>query len=83
MRTLLQKLKSTKLWCAIAGIATGICIALGADATDVQIISGAVTSLVSLVTYIVTEGRIDEAAVAQTVKQVGDAAAVIGGDGNG
>jgi len=29
---MLQKFKTTKLWCAIAGITTGIAIALGADA---------------------------------------------------
>jgi len=83
MRTIWQKLKSTKLWCAVAGVATGIAIALGADASDVQIVSGAVTSLVSLVTYIITEGKIDEAAVAKTVKQVESAVDVLGGDENG
>ena len=44
-RTVLQKLKSTKLWCAIAGIATGIAIALGADAGTIQTITGAIPLL--------------------------------------
>ena len=76
-RTIFQKLKSTKLWCAIAGIATGIYIALGGDANDIQVVAGAVTSLISLVTYIVTEGKIDAAAVGKTVQDVQDAVEVI------
>ena len=72
-RTIWQKLKSTKLWCAIAGIATGIAIALGADANSIQTVTGAVTALVSLVTYIVTEGKVDAAAVGDTVGKVQDA----------
>ena len=56
-RTIWQKLKSTKLWCAIAGIAVGAAIALGVDAGTIQTVAGAVTSIAALMTYIITEGR--------------------------
>lgn len=63
---ILKKMASRKLWLAIAGVATGISVALGASLADVQSIStavqtviGCVTALVSAVTYIKTEGKID------------------------
>ena len=73
MRTMIQKLKSTKLWCAIAGMIIGIAIAMGGDTGTIQTVAGAVTSLVSLVTYIITEGRVDAAAVGQTVSDIQNA----------
>lgn len=78
MRTFFQKLKSTKLWCAIAGVAVGVAIALGGDAGTIQTVAGAVTSLVSLVTYIITEGKVDAAAVGRTVSDIQDAVEVVG-----
>lgn len=62
-RKIRQKLASTKLWCAIAGAAVGVYIALGGNTTDIQSIVGAVTALMSLATYIITEGRVDAEAV--------------------
>lgn len=78
-RTILQKLKSTKLWCALAGIALGVFIALGGDSGDIETVAGALTSLASLVTYIVTEGKVDAAAVGQTVEAVQDAVETLTG----
>ena len=54
---------SRKLWLAIIGAASGIAIALGAQESIVSEIAGAVTTLVSVVIYIVTEGAVDKAAV--------------------
>ena len=67
-RTIWQKLKSTKLWCAIAGIALGVILAVGGNGaeSDIQAIAGCVTALISAITYIVTEGKID-AASASTI----------------
>ncbi len=76
-RTILEKLKSTKLWCAIAGIATGIAIAFGADTSTIQIITGATTALISAVSYIVTEGKVDAESVKNAVGKVQDAAQAI------
>lgn len=47
----------------------GVYIALGGNATDIQSIAGAVTALMSLATYIVTEGKVD----AEAVKLAADA----------
>lgn len=73
MSTIIQKLSSRKLWMAIAGVATGVAVALGASETEITTIAGAVTALVSVVTYIVTEGKIDAAAVGAAVESVQEA----------
>lgn len=72
MKEFLRKLTSRKLWLAIAGVATGIAIALGADANEIGTISGAVVSLVSAVTYIITEGKIDAEGVKNAIVGVED-----------
>lgn len=81
---MLNKLTSRKLWIAIAGVATGIAIALGADASDIQTVAGAVTAVMSAVTYIVTEGKIDAEAVKNAAQGVQDGVAALqnGGDKN-
>ena len=70
---ILRKLSSRKLWLAIAGVATGIAMALGVEATDVSTVAGAITALVSVVTYIVTEGKVDAESVKNTIEITGDA----------
>lgn len=60
---MIQKLTSRKLWMAIAGVAVGIATILGVDGSDVNVIAGAVTSLASIITYILTEGKIDSVRV--------------------
>lgn len=77
---MLKKLTSRKLWIAIAGVATGIAIALGANASDIQTVAGAVTAVVSAVAYIITEGRIDAEAVKNAVEGVQDGLAVLQDD---
>ena len=57
------KIKSRKLWLAILNAAAGIAIALGADNNIVQIALGAGLALLSAVSYIVVEGKVDAAAV--------------------
>ena len=59
MVNILRKLTSRKLWMAIAGVATGIAMILGADGSEINSIAGAVTSLGSIMTYIVVEGKVD------------------------
>ena len=58
-----EKIKSRKLWLAILNAAAGIAIALGADNNIVQIAIGAGLALLSVVSYIVVEGKVDAAAV--------------------
>ena len=65
-----QKLTSRKLWACIAGVVMGIGIAFGLDGDTITTVAGAVTSLVSIITYVVTEGKIDAAAVNQAYVDV-------------
>ena len=79
MSNFIRKLMSRKLWMAIAGVATGIALALGADASEIQTVTGAVTALVAAVAYIITEGKVDAESVKNAVEGVQDAVEVIGG----
>lgn len=51
----------------------GLCMAFGIDEGAVSTISGAVTSIISIVIYIYTEGKIDAAAVKDAVDDIKDA----------
>lgn len=68
-----SKLMSRKLWLALAGVVVGIATVLGVDGGDISTIAGAIVSVVSVVTYITTEGRIDAASVGQAAGAVQDA----------
>ena len=72
MKAFLKKLSSRKLWLAIAGVATGIAVALGVDAGDLSTVTGAVTAVISVVVYIVTEGKIDAESVKNAIVDVQD-----------
>ena len=67
-----KKLGSRKLWLALAGVFTGVALILGADAEEIQTIAGAITSLISVIVYITTEGKIDAEAVKQTILEIQD-----------
>ncbi|MEA4914775.1 MAG: hypothetical protein VB061_09415 [Christensenella sp.] len=59
----LKNLLSRKFLLALIGAASGLAIALGADADFVQVLVGAATALASVVSYIVMEGKVDSEAV--------------------
>lgn len=82
MNKIFRKLSSRKLWMAIAGIATGIAMAFGTDTADIGTIAGAVTALVSAVTYIIVEGKVDAEGVKTTIIEVQEAIDTIK-DGDG
>lgn len=78
---MVEKLMSRKLWMAIAGIATGISMVLGVDSTEITSVAGGVVALISCVTYIITEGKIDAEGVKTTIIEVQEAVDTItGGD---
>ena len=79
MNEILRKLSSRKLWMALAGIFTGVAMALGADSTDVSEVAGAATAIVSVVTYIVTEGKIDAESVKNAIIEIQDGVEAIEG----
>ena len=82
MKEVLRTLSSRKLWLAIAGIATGVSIALGADASEVETIAGAITTLISALTYIIVEGRVDAESVKNSIIEIQDAVEMLEGDVN-
>lgn len=63
MKNILAKIQSRKFLTCVAGIIMGICMVFGLDEGTINTIAGAVTAVVSIATYIYTEGKIDAAAV--------------------
>ena len=74
MNNFIRKLTSRKLWLALAGVATGVAMVLGIDGTEITSVAGAVTALASVITYIITEGKVDAAAVKTAVEATQEAA---------
>lgn len=79
MDKILQKLTSRKLWLALAGVVTGIAVILGVDGGEITTVAGAVVSLFSVVTYIITEGKIDAEGVKKAVIDTQEAITTIEG----
>ncbi len=69
-----RKLSSRKLWAAVAGIVTGLAMVFGLDEGTMSSVAGAVVSVSSVVAYIITEGKVDEAAAKKAVEEVKAAA---------
>ena len=77
---IIQKLTSRKLWMAIAGIATGLALVFGVDGGDISNVAGAITAVVSVITYIAAEGRVDAESVKNAVEAAENAVNTIGGE---
>lgn len=67
-----RKLTSRKLWAAIAGVVTGIAMVFGLDENIISTVAGAVVSVASVITYIVTEGKVDAESVKKTIEDIGE-----------
>ena len=65
-----RKLSSRKLWAAGAGIVTGLAMVFGLDEGTVSAVAGAVVSVASVITYIITEGKVDTESVKKALDQV-------------
>lgn len=63
MKAFLKKLTSRKFLAAAAGVVAGLAMIFGLDENVIATVSGMVTTLGSLIVYIVTEGKVDAAAV--------------------
>ena len=63
MQNFLKKLTSRKFLAALAGVATGLAMDFGVDETTISTVAGAVTTVASVVSYIMSEGMVDAAAV--------------------
>lgn len=80
MNNLAKKLSSRKLWAAVAGLVAGLAMFFGLDESIISTVSGAVVAVASVITYIITEGRIDAEAVKKAVESVQDAKEAVTGD---
>ena len=63
MQTFIRKITSRKFLAALAGVATGLAMVFGVDETAISTVAGAVTTVSSVVSYIMSEGMVDAAAV--------------------
>lgn len=59
----IKKFLSRKFLIAVVGIIVGLAVSLGADASEIQQVAGAVVSAVSAMSYIFGEAMVDSAAV--------------------
>lgn len=73
MNTILKKLSSRKFWATIAGFITGLAMVFGLDENVITSVAGAVVSLASVVTYIITEGKVDAAAASSAATSITEA----------
>lgn len=71
MKAFLGKFKSRKFLTCVAGVVMGLCMVFGLDEGSVNTIAGAVTAVVSIATYIYSEGKIDATAIGQ-IKNAAD-----------
>ena len=66
-----------KIITMILGVVSGIAIAFGIDMNEVSTIAGAVVSLMSVVSYLIAEGKIDVERIRNTAIDIGEAVEVI------
>lgn len=60
---MVYRLTSRKFLAAVAGVISGLVMILGLDEGIISTVAGAVTTVASVVSYILAEGQIDAAAV--------------------
>lgn len=77
MEKIARKLTSRKLWAAIVGLVMGLSMVFGLDENTISTVAGAVVSVASVITYIITEGKVDAAAVGDAVGKVQDAVGAV------
>lgn len=80
MNNMVRKLSSRKLWAAVAGVVAGLAMVFGLDETVISTVAGAVVSVMSVVTYIITEGKIDAEGVKNVIEDIQDGIEVVEGN---
>lgn len=80
MNNMVRKLSSRKLWAAVAGVVAGLAMVFGLDETTISTVAGAVVSVMSVVTYIITEGKIDAEGVKNAIEDIQNGIEVVEGD---
>ncbi len=66
-----------KIITMLLGVLSGIAIVFGIDMGEVSTIAGAVVSVISVVGYLIAEGKIDVERIRNTAVDIGDALEVI------
>lgn len=80
MNNMVRKLSSRKLWAAVAGVVAGLAMVFGLDETTISTVAGAVVSVMSVITYIITEGKIDAEGVKNAIEDIQNGIEVVEGD---
>lgn len=70
---MLKKIKSRKLWAMVIGVGCGMAAVFGLDESLIADVAGLVVVATSLITYIVTEGKIDAAGVKASLEAAKEA----------
>lgn len=65
-RTFIEKLGSRKLWVSLIGVIIGIAMAFGVEGSEYTeiagLVSGSITAVLSIISYVSGEAKIDAAA---------------------
>ncbi len=61
MNTFLRKLSSRKLWIAVVGVVVGLATTFGIQESDYNEVAGMITTVASVVGYLLAESRVDAA----------------------
>ena len=80
MNNILRKLSSRKLWAAVAGIVSGLAMVFSLDENVISTVAGAVMALASVMTYIITEGKVDAESVKVAVESTQAAIEAVTGE---
>jgi phage shock protein PspC (stress-responsive transcriptional regulator) len=72
-----QKVTSRKFLAALVGMIMGVAMVFGLDRNTINTVAGALTAVLSVVSYIAAEGKIDAASVAKAAQAVEDARQVL------
>lgn len=80
MNNMVRKLSSRKLWAAAAGVVAGLAMVFGLDEAVISTVAGAIVSVMSVVTYIITEGKIDAEGVKNAIEDIQNGIEVVEGD---
>lgn len=83
MKKLIEKFTSRKFLLAVVTVIAGVVAMCGASEGVVEAVTAALTALIPTVIYIITEGRIDAAAVGQIAGAVQDIAEGVANDNGG
>ncbi len=63
LKKVLKKLTSRKFIAMLLGVSLGCAMVFGVDGEEITTVAGAVTSVLSLIYYMFTEGKIDRTAL--------------------